>query len=115
MKKSIIAALMSLLVFPGTGHVWLKKTKLGMSLIFISMMALLVSITEIFKVIMRVLNDINSGSISIDPELLTATILENLHSNSNNSSLLNTALTVLIVCWIFSTLDAFRIGLQKTD
>lgn len=115
MKKSIIAALMSLLVFPGTGHVWLKKTKLGMSLIFISMMALLVSIAEIFKVIMRVLNDINSGRINIDPELLTATIMENLHNGSNNSSLLNTALTVLIVCWIFSTLDAFRIGLQKTD
>lgn len=111
MKKSVTAALLSLLVFPGTGHVWLNKRKTGFSIIFISLIALFILLIEIYKVVMDVLGDINTGRIDINPDQLTATIMAHI---ANNSGSLNTALTLLIACWIISTLDAFRIGLQKS-
>jgi uncharacterized membrane protein (Fun14 family) len=111
MKKSVTAALLSLLVFPGTGHVWLNKRKAGFAIIFINLIALLILLVEISQVVMDVLGDINSGLIDINPDQLTATIMAHL---ANNSGSLNTALIFLIVCWIASTLDAFRIGLQKS-
>lgn len=112
MKKSVTAALLSLLVFPGTGHIWLNKRKAGFGIILISLIALFILLIEIYKVVMDVLGDINSGSIDINPDQLTATIMAHI---ANSSGSLNIAFTFLIVCWIASTLDAFRIGLQKAD
>ncbi len=113
MKKPIIAALLSLLVFPGAGHVWLKKTALGLGIILLSLAALSVSVYEIFKVVMIVLNDINLGKIDIEPSQLTATIMSTLENRDNY--LVDTSLTILTICWISSALDAFRIGLKKSS
>lgn len=113
LKNGVIAASMSLLIFPGTGHVWLKKKKLGFGIIFASLAALAVVIVEITKRLVILTNDISSGKIAhIDAEHLTPYLIEQM-AYSNNS-VLQFSLACLLLAWIGSTLDALRTGLKET-
>lgn len=108
MKLSTRAALLSAFMFPGCGHIALKKHISGWIFISISAIASLFVITNIMIKAKDIANQIVEGHMPIDPikimELLTA------RPPTDEVQLLNFAMNVLIAMWLVSTLDAYRIG-----
>ena len=108
MNKSSKAVLLSALVFPGTGHFYLKKTLHGFYIAGSAITALYFLITKSVESALRITDKIQSGEVPLD----VATITE-LVSNSPTGAdalLLNIATVVLIVCWLIGIVDSYRVG-----
>jgi hypothetical protein len=108
MKKSSKAALLSGLIFPGLGHITLKQHVRGSILIVGTLVALSVIITSAYQRASSIVERINSGDIPVD----SAAISEMLSNSSNGAGNLmeNTAMIVLVACWLFGIIDSYRIG-----
>ncbi len=111
MKRSSKAALLSGLVFPGIGHMVLKQYLRGSVLMLSALVAFSVIVTRIIQRALTVIDGINSGDIPID----TGAIAE-LVSNSTtgaDSFTENTAVIVLVACWLIGIIDSYRLGVAQ--
>lgn len=97
MKKSTKAALLSALVFPGTGHLYLKKYLPGLILAGISLVALYLLMADTLDQAYRIANQIAQGN---NVDLLTV--------EADSSAGL--AGWVLLICWVLGIIDAHRLG-----
>jgi hypothetical protein len=88
MKKSSKAALLSGLIFPGIGHIFLKEYLRGSALVVLSLAALSVVVT-----------------IAYQHALLIVDRVE------------NAAVIVLVACWLAGIIDSYRLGAvqEKSD
>jgi TM2 domain-containing membrane protein YozV len=112
MKVSYKAALLSALVFPGTGHFYLKRYWRGLFIMLFVFTGLGYMIRSATVAALSILDDavvtLHSGTDSLQ-EL----------SNIAGSKILTTdpyhdAVFYLIVCfWIFAIIDAYIIGKEK--
>ena len=112
MKVSYKAALLSALVFPGTGHFYLKRYWRGLFIMLFVFTGLGYMIRSATVAALSILDDalvtLHSGTDSLQ-EL----------SNIAGSKILTTdpyhdAVFYLIVCfWIFAVIDAYIIGKEK--
>jgi len=102
------AVLLSILVFPGSGHILLKKYRMGSSLIIASAIALSVLVYHLIQQAMEIINKIQRGEI-VQTDI--ATISEILHQTDSLRIKISTA--VLLVLWVFSTVDSYRISQKK--
>ena len=111
MSKSLMAALLSGLVFPGLGQVVLKRYRRGVVLMVIVLACLSVIGTIALQRAFAILRQIElaGGAIDIDAILNAAT----QSSAASDSLVINYASLLLVVCWIFGTVDAYRIGRKK--
>ncbi|MGD0275219.1 MAG: DUF6677 family protein [Syntrophales bacterium] len=106
MKRYIKAALYSGLVFPGTGHIYLKRYIKGLVIILIAMTALVfiitVAVNGALKVVenMQILNNPDAGNVS---NLVSA-------SMGKTSVYYDMSEWILIVCWLYAIIDAYQIG-----
>lgn len=105
------ACLLSLLVFPGAGHVYLKRVRTGIAIMAASLVAFMVLLTGIFRIVRLMLDDFANGLIPADTVILTELITQRMHDGSQES--LGMALTLLLCLWIGSIVDAVRIGMQE--
>lgn len=106
MKKSEKAALFSGLVFPGTGHFVLKRYARGMVFFAPSMIGLIFILDNVIRRASSAVDKILSGAVSSDLETITRLV----SASESDSLKLNIATTVLIVCWVISVIDSYRIG-----
>ena len=111
MKKSIKAALISALVFPGIGHIVLKKYIPGFALITVSLAALYYIVSKASETAMRVVEDIQSGGVPLDATAITALVEK--QTAGAESQLINIATLAIVVCWIIGIIDSYRIGLAQ--
>ena len=111
MKNALKGALLSGLVFPGLGQLALKRYPRGFALMLTVMAALYVMVVTAVQQAYAILDRIETegGSPDIDAITLAA---EQTAAASGNQVI--TAVSLLIVgCWIFGIIDAYRIGKQK--
>lgn len=113
MKLTTKAVLLSALVFPGLGHVVLKRLRRGLGLIAISFLGLAFFCIKISQITSTILEKIQRGDVS--PDLLTLTQLVHQELLGSRSFMLNTALILLMACWVFSIVDCYRIGIAKAN
>jgi hypothetical protein len=108
MSKSLKAALLSALVFPGIGHFSLKKPLQGSLLSGIAIVCLYFLLTAVLDIAQRLSVKIQSGEIPFD----VATINELVHQQlvGNDGQLVNISSLLLMICWVVGVIDAFRIG-----
>ena len=108
MKKSIKAVLLSALVFPGAGHLYLKKHILGAILGCASLAALYVIAVNMLERAQQIAEKIVHGEIELD----VAEIAEMLSTQpiGNDSQLYDVAWTVLIISWLIAIASSYRIG-----
>ena len=110
MKKSIKAALLSALVYPGTGHFFLKKYT---SFALISL-AFTVPLYFIFSEIMtkaqHIAEQIQKGEIPFN----VSAILNAVHSStlSADTQEINVKLYLLFIIWLIAMIDAYRLGVK---
>lgn len=114
MSKAIKAALLSTLVFPGTGHLLLKKYLHATVLIGASFSVLYLMISRLIEIALQISDKIISGEVGLDVVAITELIVK--QTAGPETRLLNIAGVVLIIIWLISIVDSYRIGrLQDKD
>lgn len=103
MKKSTVAVLLSLLVFPGAGQVYLKRPLRGLAFIVPTLAAGIYVINQALEEAGKIVGQITAGTLAMDPAALAAQI----EQSGGNTTLANVASAVLLICWIGSAVDAW--------
>ena len=108
MSKSIKAALLSALIFPGAGHVYLKSYGRGIALLVLSAIFIFILMSKVFDQANAVLQKFQAEGGVIDP----ARILElaSQTSPTADTPALGVATLGLIACWLIGVADAYRLG-----
>ena len=111
MKRSSKAALLSGLIFPGIGHMVLKKYLHGSVLMLATLAALSVIVTRVFQRALTIVDRINSGDIPVD----TGAIAEMVSNSTSGavSSIENIAVIFLGSCWLVGIIDSYRLGVAQ--
>ncbi len=111
MNKSTKAALLSAFVFPGVGHIYLKKYMAGVLLAGISFTAIYYMISNAVEMAFEISEKIQSGDVQLDLETITALVSQ--QSSGADVQLLNIATTAFIICWLIGIIDSFRLGVVQ--
>ncbi|RKZ97417.1 MAG: hypothetical protein DRQ42_09605 [Gammaproteobacteria bacterium] len=111
MENSTKAALLSALVFPGAGHVFLKKYLPGGILIGVSFIVISYIVTKTTEKALSVVEQIQNGDVPLDIAAITE--LVSTQSTGNDIQLLNTATTAFIICWVIGIVDSYRLGRRR--
>lgn len=105
MKTSIKAALISAFVFPGAGHIFLKKYIAGTLLAGVSCAMLYFVISDTVERALRITDKVQSGEVQ--PNLAAIT---ELVSSQPEDQLLSVATYVLLAAWLGGIVDSYRVG-----
>jgi len=108
MKLSTRATLLSLFMFPGSGHIFLKKYFFGLLYISVATGASLVLFISIMKranvIADQIVAQKKSFSVTKIIELVTA------EPSIDEAQLLNIAINIFLITWLVSTVDAYLAG-----
>jgi hypothetical protein len=108
MKKSTKAILLSAFVFPGVGHLYLKKYVPGSILAGISLTGIYYLVTTTVERAWQIAEKIQSGAVQLDAT--TVTELVSQQSAGADSQLVNIATLAVIICWGIGIIDSYRAG-----
>jgi len=108
MSRSTTAMLLSALVMPGAGQLYLKHVLRGMVLIVVSLVCLWIIGDSVLQQATTVLNQLQSGDQTLDPNHIAALVAQ-----TPGSSASSTATFVLIGCWLGGMIDTYWLG-KKT-
>lgn len=108
MSKSLRAALLSALLFPGSGHLWLRHFKTAAALIAISLIALVVVFNFVAGQVRAIVDRILAGDIPLDPIAITEQVTR--ATTSSDIANVRIALWVLVICWVIGIVDSYRAG-----
>jgi hypothetical protein len=109
MKASTKAALISALIFPGLGHLALRKGKRGLLFLLPTAVAVIYLLRSVLQLMDQLMGEINSGTLGLDP----IAIMERVHASGIDNPATNLASLVCIVCWAGSIADALWLGRKK--
>jgi hypothetical protein len=111
MKKEFTAALLSALVYPGAGHIYVKKYPIALGFICAFSYLLISMIRSLNEVVQEVMSKINAGEVSLSIGAMSQAIKELLAEQHHQYDLVGLAMLLL---WIFATLDAYRLAKNNT-
>ena len=106
MRKSTKAALLSGLVFPGLGHLMLKRYLHGAILIVVALVAMSVLVNGTVNRAMDVVNRIESGEVAMD----SAAIEEAVSESDTGFPTEDASMAVFLVAWLVGIVDCIRLG-----
>ncbi|HEX8613474.1 MAG TPA: hypothetical protein VF800_19510 [Telluria sp.] len=107
MDRSVVALLLSSLVFPGTGQYYLGRRARACAFIVPTLVAAIYFFKQVVDSASLMVDEVLRGALPADPVL----IAERLHQQGDAASpLMNIAATVMLVCWLGSALDAWLLG-----
>ena len=106
MHRSVIAALLSALAFPGTGQLYLGYRWRGLAIMLVALGAAGYFASQVLGPVLALANEVMDGKLALDPVAITARLEQGRVDNPWN----NFAALVMILCWIGATLDAWLLG-----
>ena len=107
MKKSVKAALLSGLVFPGVGHLYLKRWVAGILLAGVAGYALYFIVSVALAIALDVSQKIESGAIPADINTVNSIVTEQLSGSAQATEL---ASFTLLACWVIGVISAYWQG-----
>jgi hypothetical protein len=108
MSRPINAVLLSALVLPGAGQLYLKHYGRGFALIGVSLACLWILMDRAMQLASTVLDQITAEGGAIDPAQITELVAQ--ASNSSGSAFVTIASLGLAGCWLIGIVDAYRLG-----
>lgn len=102
MKPAVRAALMNAFLFPGVGHIHLKRGARGCIFLLPTVLAAIVFLSGAMDQANQIAAQILSGAMPLDPTLIAA----RLESSAADTPLLSASVYVLVGCWAASIADA---------
>ena len=111
MSRSTTAVLLSALVFPGAGHLYLKRRTRALVFIVPTVVAAVYFVIDATKRATDLADQILSGSLQVgaDPVALAA----KLEQAGPTSFLVDLATYVMLACWIAAAVDAWMLGRKQ--
>lgn len=109
MNRSMKAALMSGLVFPGTGQLLLGYRWRGLLFLVPALAAAVYFFLHVWERAQFILTELETGRMPLDPLLIAARLEQ---QGQQASAMVSVAAAVMLVCWIGSTIDAWWLGRQ---
>lgn len=106
MDRPVKAALISALVFPGAGHLYLKRGARACLFLLPTLAAVMVFLNDAVEQATVIADQIMAGTMPTDPAALAA----QLERQGGGSTLATAAAAVMIVCWIGATVDAYLLA-----
>ena len=110
MKASSKAALLSALVFPGLGQMYLKRYVRGLIPMVLVLTGLGVLIARATVVALQVLDKMQLQGGTVDMNAVSNLAAGSAAHGDSYSSLIWLGIAV---CWVFSVIDAYRLGKEK--
>jgi hypothetical protein len=110
MKKSVKAALFSGLVFPGVGQFSLKRYARGLIFFLPAMSSLVFMLDHSMRNAFSIVDKIERGEVPLDPDAIANLI--SATASSSDSRMLAAAQWLIVLCWVVSIIDAYRLGIQ---
>ena len=107
MNRSLAAALMSALIFPGAGQVWLKHRLRGLLFIVPALAAAAYFLRQVMATASVLVDEVMAGRMAPDP-LQIAAELE--RQGGVSTPAMNVAAAVMLVCWVASIVDAWLLA-----
>ena len=111
MKKSTTAVLLSAFVFPGAGHIYLKKYIPGIALAGASLTGIYYLISTTVEIAYQIADKIQSGDVP--PDIATITELVTKYSTGSDAVMLNIVTIALLICWLIGIVDSYRVGCSR--
>jgi TM2 domain-containing membrane protein YozV len=108
MKKSTKAVLLSAFVFPGAGHLYLKKYVPGCILAGVSLVGIYYLVTKTVERAWEIAEKIQSGAVQLDATTIAELVSQ--QSAGTDAQLTNIATLAIIICWVFGIIDSYRVG-----
>ena len=108
MKQSTKAALLSAFVFPGAGHLLLKRYPTAILLIVSATTAAYFLVTLTVEKSLGLVEAIQTRNGQLDVTSLTELLAQ--QSATNDSATLEIATTLFFIIWLIAIVDAFRTG-----
>ena len=109
-KKSTKAALLSGLIFPGVGHLYLNRYLSGILLLVGATAAVYFFMSSAVHAALEVAENIQNGGVSLDTESIKLAISSQSGSAERG---MNAATIVLIVLWLIGIVDSYRVGRKR--
>jgi hypothetical protein len=109
MKKSLKAALLSGLIFPGVGQFWLKHALRGSALVAAVSASLAVIVVKVSQQAFAILEKIESEGGAVD----LVAIANAANASSATDGAIKIATLVLVASWVVSMVDAYVLGSKK--
>ena len=108
MNKSVKAALLSGLVFPGVGQLSIGYKKRGWFIIFVIYVFLYLIMTKIMQQAASIVEKMQTSGVALDIESISNKTSELVGFSDN--SYLNTLLVLFVLGWLISVIDAYFPG-----
>lgn len=113
MKVSTKALLCSIFVFPGIGHLILKRYKSSVILITLASIATTVIVVEVFSIAWRITQQLTQGGLI--PDMWT--IRQHIHQqlSGTEATFINWMFVLLGLVWLVSIIDVYRLGREDSS
>lgn len=108
MNVSLKSVLFSAFLYPGSGHIVLKKYPAGLTFIGFFTVLLIIVTQELIEIANVIVAKIVNGEISMDISAISQAI------NAHQSQELNVKVYLMIFLWAVALIDCYRISRQKT-
>lgn len=108
MSKSIKAALLSALVFPGVGQLYLKRYAMATALLCVSFAALYVLLSQSIAIAIKLTDKIQMSGIT--PNAAAISELMSQSPAALGSQQIDIATFVLTFCWVAGIVHGYRAG-----
>lgn len=108
MNQSVKAALLSALVFPGVGQIVNGHVKRGWTFVAAVAVLLVLIVSKLMQQALLVLEEMQKKGAAIDINEVSRISAEVVSFSDN--LFLNITLLLLIVTWLISIVDAYRVG-----
>ena len=106
MNRSTKAALISALVFPGAGHIFLRKMLPAVLLTTVTFAAVYVLMSSVIQQANTIAEQILSGELQAD----IGSISNLVATPKDESSTISLATLALGIAWVVGVFDAWRVG-----
>ena len=108
MSRSATAVVLSALVLPGAGHLYLKHYRRGIAFIVVSLACLWILVDRVMQQASAVLEQLEAAGGAVDPGQLTDWAAQ--ASSASGGTPATVASLVLAACWLVGIVDAYRLG-----
>lgn len=108
MKRSTKAALLSALVFPGVGHLYVKRFSLGLLLAASSAFALYFIVSSAISKALPIAERIQREGVPLDAEAITRLVSE--QSLGADIYSMSISAIAFLVFWLVGIFDSYRLG-----
>lgn len=108
MNRATKALLLSALVFPGAGHLYLKRYRRGAALLVVTGAGLLILVVQAVQQALAIVDTLQRGDVPLD-----VTAISGLFSQAAPGAqglILDIATCAVTLCWLVGIFDSYRLG-----